>query len=211
MKTPAIIAIAAVVAFALPSHAFAAQETRDLPAFNAIATQGAFTLVVNAGQKQSFEVSGDEAELATLETKVVDGELHISLPKKQSFKWGDRLKITIGMEELQKMSMEGVGDTTLNALSGERFALRYQGVGYLNANGKVQHFVLKAEGVGAVNARKLEAQSVDASLQGVGSVSVRATDSLNAKVEGLGSLSYYGKPTHVRQSAEGIGSIRAAE
>jgi hypothetical protein len=211
MKKLTTVAFGAAIVFLLSPLAFAAQETRDLPSFNAIATQGAFTLVVNAGQKQSFEVSGDEAELATLETKVVDGELQISLPRKQSLWWGDRLKITIGMEELQKMSMEGVGDTTLNALSGERFALSYQGVGYLHANGKVQHFALKAEGVGAVNARKLEAQSVDASLQGIGSVSVRATESLNAKVEGLGSLSYYGKPAQVRQSAEGIGSIRAAE
>ena len=211
MKKFAITAAFTLAAAACAPLAWAAQETRDLPAFTAIATQGAFTLVVNAGQKHSFEVSGDEGELAALETKVVDGELQISLPKKKSFKWGGRAKITIGMEQLQKMTMEGVGDTTLNALAGESFTLRYQGVGYLNANGKVRHFMLKAEGVGAVNAKQLEAQSVDASLQGVGSVSVRATESLNAKVEGLGSLSYYGKPAQVRQSAEGIGSIRAAE
>lgn len=211
MKKPTIAAALFFASIASSGLAWAAQEARELPAFSAITTQGAFKLVVNAGQAQAFEVSGDEADLAKLETKVVDGTLQISMPKNHSFKWGDRMKITIGMDQLKKMTMEGVGDTTLNALTGEHFALNYQGVGHLSANGKVQHFVLKAEGVGAVNARNLEAQTVDASLQGIGSVSVRASESLNAKVEGLGSLSYYGKPANVRKSAEGIGSIRAAE
>jgi hypothetical protein len=104
-----------------------------------------------------------------------------------------------------------VGDTTLNGLGGENFELNYQGVGKLTANGKVQKLVLKAKGVGAIDAHALYAQSVDASLEGVGSVSVRASKSLNAKVQGIGSLSYYGKPAQLAKSIEGIGSIRAAD
>lgn len=191
--------------------AIAGQETRELPEFKSITTQGAYKLVVTAGQKQSVVVTGDEAILAKLSTKVVGDDLVISMPEEKNFKWKDRVSIVIGVSQLNKFQMEGVGETTLNQLAGEEFLLRYQGVGALTANGKVQRFILKAEGVGSVNARDLDAKSVDARLEGIGSVKVRASESLNAKVEGLGSLTYYGKPGRVTQSAEGIGSIRAGD
>lgn len=191
--------------------AMAAQETRELPAFKSITTQGAYKLVVTAGQPQSVTVSGEPDVIAKLSTKVVDGDLLISMPDEKKSKWKDKLTITISVAQLGKFQMEGVGDTTLNQLSGDEFLLRYQGVGTLTANGKVQRFILRAEGVGNVDARDLDAKSVEASLEGIGSAKVRASESLNAKVEGIGSLSYYGRPARVTKSAEGIGSVRAAE
>lgn len=192
--------------------AFAAQETRELPEFKSIKSQGVYTLVVTAGQKQSVVVSGDESLLAKLSTTVVGDELVIAMPeKKKSFGWSDRIAITITVPELTRMHLEGVGGTTLKQLAGESFQLTYQGVGSTTVDGKVKHFVLRAEGVGTLNARELDAQHVDARLEGVGSVKVRASESLIAKVEGIGSLTYYGKPARVTKSADGIGSVRAAE
>ena len=56
-----------------------------------------------------------------------------------------------------------------------------------------------------------DAQIVDARLAGVGSAKVRASESLTARVEGIGSLTYYGKPAKVTKSADGIGTVHAAE
>ena len=50
--------------------AFAAQEARELPDFKSIRSQGVYTLVVTAGQKQSVVVNGDESLLAKLSTTV---------------------------------------------------------------------------------------------------------------------------------------------
>lgn len=191
--------------------AMAAQETRELAEFKSITTQGAYKLVVTAGQPQSVVVSGDQDVIAKLSTKVVGDNLVISMPEEKRSGWKDKLTIVIGVAQLNKLQMEGIGDTTLNQLAGDEFLLRYQGVGTLTANGKVQRFILKAEGVGSVDARELDARFVEASLEGIGSAKVRASESLNAKVEGIGSLSYYGKPARVTKSAEGIGSVRAAE
>ena len=191
--------------------AMAAQETRELPAFKSITTQGAYKLVVTVGQPQSVVVSGDQDVIAKLNTKVVNDNLVISMPDEKNAKWKDKLSIVIGVAQLGKFQMEGIGDTTLNQLAGDEFVLRYQGVGTLAANGKVQRFILKAEGVGNVDARDLDAKSVEASVEGIGSAKVRASESLNAKVEGIGSLSYYGRPARVVKSASGIGSVRAAD
>jgi len=191
--------------------AMAAQEARDLPVFKSINSQGVYSLVVTAGQpQQSVLVSGDDEALAKLSTKVVGDELIISMPDTGHTKWKNELTITIGVTHLGKLQSDGVGSTKLNQLHDDEFVLQYKGVGSVTANGKVQRLVLRAEGVGSIDARELQAQSVDARLQGVGSARVRASESLNAKVEGVGSLTYYGNPKHVSKSADGIGSVRAA-
>ncbi len=191
--------------------AFGAQEARELPEFRSITSEGAFKLVVTAGQKQSVVITADEPLLAGLTTKVVGDDLVISMAHAKVHNGHDKIKISIGVAQLKRFQMDGVGDTTLNNVSGESFQLNYQGVGALTVHGKVQRFVLTAKGVGTINARGLDAQNVDASLEGVGSVIVRAGQSLNAKVQGIGSLTYYGKPAQIAKSVEGIGSIRAAD
>ena len=191
--------------------AFAAQESRDLPTFKSITSQGVYRLVVTSGQPQSVVVSGDEGMLTKLSTKVVGDDLVISLPEENHVKWKEKLTITIGVAQLAKLQMEGVGDTSLSQLSGDKFQLHYRGVGSLSASGHVQNFVLDAEGVGTINARDLDAKSVQAHLAGVGSAKVRASESLNATLEGVGSLTYYGNPKQVSKSSDGIGSVRAAD
>jgi hypothetical protein len=142
---------------------------------------------------------------------VVGDNLIISMPDEKNFKWKDKVSIVIGVLQLKRFQLEGVGETTLNQLVGEEFFLKYQGVGSLTLNGKVQRFTARVEGVGTVNAHELDAESADVRLEGIGSAKVRASDSLNVRVEGLGSVTYYGKPAHLTKSAEGFGSIRAAD
>ncbi|OYU32348.1 MAG: DUF2807 domain-containing protein [Comamonadaceae bacterium PBBC2] len=192
--------------------ALAADQLRDVPAFTSITSQGAFQVTVNVGQKQSVALSGTDTALAKIETKVVDGVLTLTMQEhKNAINDEKMVRITINVEQLNQFQMEGAGKTELNNIAAERFRLNYQGVGLLRATGKVQTFVLKAEGVGAVNARDLEAQHVDVNLQGVGSVKVWAKESLRAKVDGIGSLTYYGKPSRISKTVDGIGSISAGD
>lgn len=193
--------------------AWAAEQTRDVPNFTSILSQGAYKMTVNVGQKQSVLLSGSDAALARIETKVVDGALVVSMTerKRSSSNYDDEVRVSINVGQLSQFQMEGAGKTDINNIAGERFRLNYQGVGMLKANGKVQTLVIQAEGVGSINARDLDAQHVDVSLEGVGSVKVRATESLRAKVDGIGSLTYYGKPSRISKSVDGIGSVKAGD
>ena len=190
---------------------FAAQETREVPEFKAIRSEGAYKLVVNVGKPQSVVLSADEDVLARLATKVVGEELVISMPEVKNYKYSDKVTITIDVPTLTKFQMEGAGTSTLNNLSGERFQMNSQGVGRVAANGKVQNLVMRMEGVGSVNTRDVDAQNVDVKLEGVGSAKVRASESLNARVDGIGSLTYYGNPPKVTKRVDGIGSVRAGD
>ena len=207
----ACLALATLSAALGSLPAWAGDQTRDVGTFTSISSQGAYKMTVNVGQKQSVLLSGSDAALAKIETKVVDGVLIVSTSERSSNSHDDSVRVSINVEQLSQFQMEGAGKTEISNLSGERFRLNYQGVGLLKASGKVQTFVLKAEGVGSVNARELDAQHVDVSLQGVGSAQVRATESLRAKLEGIGSLTYYGKPNRFSKQVDGIGRVASGD
>jgi len=200
-----------IPALLLSSTAFADEQTRNLPTFKSIKTRSAFSLVVEVGKAQSVQIKGSERFINNVTTEVIGDELVISYKEKNSVKISDNSRVTISIPELSKFKMEGAGKTVLNNLSGTHFALSYEGAGLLVANGKVKTFTLRAEGVGLVETKDLVAEQVDARIEGVGSVSVNARDSLNATVQGIGSLTYYGHPRNVSKSVEGIGSVRAGD
>lgn len=200
-----------IPALLLSSTAFADEQTRNLPTFKSIKTRSAFSLVVEVGKAQSVQIKGSERFINNVTTEVIGDELVISYKEKNSVKISDNSQVTISIPELSKFKMEGAGKTILNNLSGTHFALSYEGAGLLVANGKVKTFTLRAEGVGLVETKDLVAEQVDARIEGVGSVSVNARDSLNTTVQGIGSLTYYGHPRNVSKSVEGIGSVRAGD
>ncbi len=195
----------------LSSMAQADEQNRNLKDFKTIIARGAYSIVIEVGKPYSVKVSGTDKFLTEVTTEVVADELILNSKEKRNLKINDHNIVTISLPELSKFKMEGVGGTTINKLQGDKFVLQYEGVGKLVANGKVNSLRLKAKGVGTVDTRDLIAENVEASLEGVGSVTVFAKENLNASVQGIGSLTYYGKPRSVSKAVDGIGSVRAAE
>ena len=202
--------IAVLLAVCAP-WAMAGEQVRELAPFKDISGEGFFKLVVTAGLPQSVKLVAKDDDLANVTSTVVGEELRLSMSKKNKWITDDRVVITITVPQLRQFRMEGVGSVELNQLSGDKFVLNHQGVGSITARGKVKHFVLRAEGVGTLNDKDLDAAQVEAWLQGVGSALVRASESLDAHVEGVGSLTYYGHPAKVTKRADGVGSVRAGD
>lgn len=78
-------------------------------------------------------------------------------------------------------------------------------------NGQVRTFRMTAEGLGEVDTRALIANDVEVRFRGIGDVRVYARDRLDANVQGMGSLSYYGKPRAVNKAIAGLGSVSAGD
>jgi len=190
--------------FCLPSL-HAAEASRSLPSFIAIHCKGPVSLTVEVGKSQSVKVSGDERFVADLRTEVIDKELNISLPKSYNSMKGDP-RVTITLPSLSRVKLEGAGENLLNNINTDRID-----ISYLRASGKTKYLRLSAKGVGEVDTKALQADRVDVNFEGVGAVSVFASDTLNAIARGMGSLNYYGHPRTVNKSVQGIGSVQAAD
>jgi hypothetical protein len=189
----------------------AGEQSRTVGVFSKIRTQGALIVNVQVGKTQSITVKGDDRFLAKVVTEVIGEELLISYKEKHSMRMSDDLMVTVTVPELVKFKMEGAGKTTISNINTRRFELNYEGVGALEVSGKVESFKLRAQGIGLVDAKDLHAEYVDASVEGIGSVKVYATDRLKASVQGIGSLNYYGNPRSMSKSVEGLGSVTAGD
>jgi hypothetical protein len=115
------------------------------------------------------------------------------------------------MPELRAFNAEVAGETKLNNIRGNRLDVSYRGAGRMVITGEVKTFKMKAEGVGEVDTKALIANDVDIDFKGIGDVKVYAKDKLDAVVQGMGSVSYFGKPRTVNKSVAGFGKVSAGE
>jgi len=185
-----------------------ADQTLQLPAFNAIKTDGIFDLEIIAGGPQSVVVKASDDAISKLKIQVLDGELIISGPQeKHNVFISTDNKIVITVPTLRLYKGKGVGEVVIKNIDSDRIDLSYDGVGSLEASGKTKWLRLKGNGVGGIDTKKLLADDADVDFDGVGGVEIYVSNHLNAVVHGIGSLTYYGNPKSINKMADGIGSI----
>ena len=160
---------------------------------------------MNCGQEPSIHISGDENILPLITTRISKGILKIE--SDSTFETKADSEIIINVKSLKEFTFDGVGETFINNINEDKFICSINGVGSCDLNGKVKSFNISVNGVGSVNARQLIAADVVASLNGVGSVKLYAKNSLNASVNGIGGLTYFGNPTELILNDSGIGGI----
>ncbi|MFC0168092.1 GIN domain-containing protein [Pseudoduganella danionis] len=201
----------AVAVALLSLNATAAQESRSLPPFIAISTQGGFSLTVEVGNSQSLQISGDEKFIASLRTEVVEKELRITTTEREFNSVKGNPIVKVSLPALSRLKVLGAGETILNNIQGERLDIGFQGAGHLVAKGKIDYLRINAKGVGELDTKALQAKRVDVNFEGIGAVNVYASDTLNVIAKGMGDLGYYGHPKSVNKSVSGIGSVSAKD
>ena len=181
-------------------------EMRELSKFKAIEiTIGYDKIIVNCGQNPSLHISGDENILPLITTKISKGILRIE--SDSTFETKADSEIIINIKSIKDFTFDGVGKTVIHNLNEDKFKCNINGVGSCELNGKVESFYVSVNGVGSVNAKQLIADDVVANLNGVGSVKLYAKNSLNASVNGIGGLTYFGNPSEFILNDSGIGGI----
>jgi hypothetical protein len=166
---------------------------------------------VDAGKAQSLTMRGDARFIQDVTSEVVNGELRLRVREKKNISWKGDPRVVITMPALRAVEVEGAGEISLNQIRGERLDVNYRGAGRMAINGEVKTFRMQAEGVGEVDAKALVANDVDVGFRGIGDVKVTARNRLDAVVQGMGNLTYYGKPRTVNKTASGIGSVHAGD
>ena len=205
------IALATVIAPVLllsGADCFAAEQVRNLPAFTRISSDGVFNLKVDVGPAQAVKISSEENNLDQVTTEVVNNELVLSLKNKaKKFKSEEGITVAVSVPTLNKLRIKGVGPTEVKHIKASDFELNYEGVGAVKVEGKVTNLILNAKGVGRVDAKSLKSQIANVLVNGIGEVSVHASDTLNANLNGIGSMTYYGNPAHVNKVVSGLGNV----
>jgi hypothetical protein len=118
------------------------------------------------------------------------------------------VKIRVTAGGVQDVVLISAKSVRLSGVNTDRLSLAVVGQGDIWASGKVGALSASITGQGAIHARKLSAKTVDARLNGMGSIDTFASDSLNARLTGMGNISVAGNPKSRQTKMTGMGQIQ---
>ncbi len=138
--------------------------------------------------------------------------------------------LEIPVEVLNYVSLVGSGNVTSNLLlTEENLEFEMNGSGSLNfeiavkqldanlngsgnivLSGEAENANIKATGSGEFNCKTLQTKKAEMYVAGSGSANINSSENLKARVDGSGSIKYYGNPTKVDEKVRGSGSITRA-
>jgi hypothetical protein len=117
------------------------------------------------------------------------------------------VKIRVYTCDLIKLENSGAANINMDRLDTDIIEITNSGVGHIKIGGVADNVQLINSGVGSIDASKLKALNVKASVSGVGSIDCYASESIKGSVSGVGSLNYNGHPKHKDTKRSGVGSI----
>ena len=185
----------------------AASETRVVPAFDGVTAAGAADVDVAVGGEPRVVVHADDNVLPNITTEVENGMLVISQTEPIDTATTPRVEVTA--PSLSTLRLTGAGDLIVAEHDYERLDVSLTGAGTLRGTGSAERLELMLSGAGDIELEALVAADVSAMLSGAGNIVVHVTRSLDAKVMGVGTISYAGEPADVKRAIMGPGTIIA--
>ncbi|MHA1563910.1 MAG: GIN domain-containing protein [Alphaproteobacteria bacterium] len=201
--TLAVLAAAVSLGFQSPAHA--ASENRQLPQFAQIVTNGAFTLVVEAGKAQSVHLQSDPDYLARIKTSVEGTVLLVETVGQGTIEADIRVSIAIPVFE--GLTILGSTGAEITNVQGGPVSLTIDGAGDIAIDGNCATLQVSIGGSGAIFAQDLHCQDVVVAIGGAGEVEAHASHSLKAAIAGSGDIAVYGHPPRVEQTITGAGEV----
>jgi Putative auto-transporter adhesin, head GIN domain len=187
----------------------AVSETREVSDFESISVRGSARLIVRVGATPSLSVEGPESAVKRLTTEVDGDTLYIRSSRKEwVFGQGEsRLTVNVTVPKLTELRLEGSNDVRLSGYDGGSSRIEIEGAANLEAVGRLDELTIHMAGAGRANLRDLVAGDAKVTVDGVGSVHVNSTESLDATMNGVGAILYSGTPREVSTSMNGVGTI----
>ena len=132
-----------------------------------------------------------------------------------SFKSLNKIKVkgglnlhTDGYLDLKNIFVHVAGGAKIDLeLKGDDVEIIGEGGVLVNLNGVADNLDVRLSGAGHVDAEELRVDHAHFKIEGVGTGSVHAVETLYAKIEGVGKIRYIGNPK-VTRDIEGLGSVK---
>ncbi len=194
-----------LMAKGIPGSGNAAQESREVGEFHAIAFSGGGTIDFVVSDHASCQLECDDNLLEYIVTEVEDGTLKIHNRENISPKSG--LKVTLTSTQLDSLEIAGACKGTIRKLDTSTMSIETAGSSNLTFDGKADQLDIEIAGSGTVDTSGLASNDVIISIAGSGDVTVEANDSLDVSIAGSGKVRYRGGAT-VSKSIVGAGSVK---
>ena len=186
-----------------------ASENRDVSGFTKIQVRGAIDLELTAGKEFSVHIESRANRLADVTTEIDGDTLVIDMDDKgrRNFWNNTNVEVTITMPELKELEVLGAVDGELHDIKSDDLSIDIRGAAEVDIEGTCGTLTLDVRGAGDIDADDLKCENVEVDVKGAGSATVFASQSIDANVAGVASISVYGDPKNVRKHSGGLSSI----
>jgi len=182
-------------------------EERQVGAFQSIELRGAAEMTVQVGAAHSLKVTASSRTRAAFTAEVQGDKLILETHNRFFEPQLGKAVVLVTLPQLHSLIVSGAGDVKVTNVASDTLNLALNGAANVEADGKAGNLSVSMNGAGNMDLSRLEAGSAIVAVNGAGSMDVNATGSLNATVNGVGSINYYGKPAQVTTAVNGVGSI----
>jgi hypothetical protein len=201
---------------------------QDLGDVTELKVSGIFNLYLSQGDKPSIHIDGDEDLVKKLKVNQNGESLELKFEElKNTFFGNSKPDVYLTLSDLKVLEFDGVGnfksqDTfkvdeirmegngvgdILLRFEAKKIDAEFNLLGNLNLEGSADEIHLSNEGIGNIEASKLQAKSMTLVSSGIGKVSVHCTGELSITINGIGTVSYTGNPTVIKEEINGIGKV----
>ena len=168
---------------------------------------GAVELIQDEKKSDTIELTAPENYIELYKFENNGNELEINFAKQHINIHTRNVKIKVYTNDLLALKNSGASSIRMDSLDTDRIEIINSGVGSIAISGLADNVTLQNSGVGSINAENLKALNVKANVSGVGSITCYASEKIEGKVSGVGSLKYAGNPKHKDNKRTGVGSI----
>lgn len=182
-------------------------ETRNVGDFGAIRLTSPAKVIITGAAANSVTVTADDNLLPLFISEVKDGTLSLSYAKDKSFQTKNFPVYHVGVANLRELQVAGSGDVKTSKLDSNTLSVVVTGSSDVSLAGRAEDLTVSASGSSSINAGELRAKTAKVVVRGSSDVTVNASDTLDAQVNGSGSLIYLGTPK-LTKSVSGTGSIK---
>jgi hypothetical protein len=184
-------------------------QVREVPAFDRVELAGSNNVVIHVGGERRVVVRADDNLVGRVTTNVRTSTLIIA-NRPGAFTTRSPMSVDVTIPSLDGLTLSGSGNIVGSGVEAERFDVSLPGSGTLTGSGEATRLDVTVPGSGSVEFIPLTAVQVRAAVSGSGSISVTATQRLDASVSGSGAILYSGHPTAVTKDITGSGTIIGA-
>lgn len=181
-------------------------ENREVSGFTAVSLQGMGEVIIDQTGSESLSITADDNIMPYLETVVNGDTLIIRTTEEVVFTDTDALTFHVTATALDAIELAGAGSFIVNDLDTEKWEVNLPGAGSITVSGHTTEQTVTMDGAGSYFAADLESEEAVIESSGAGTAVVQVSDTLDVTINGLGSVEYIGSPT-VTQEINGVGKI----
>jgi len=205
-----------------------ASKDFEVSDFDRLDFSGIGNIIITQGETESLNVEAESNVIERLEISSSGKMLKIGyknnffniIPTKP-------INFYLNVKDLREISISGVGSIKCDKLTTDDlsidssgagsvdmnlittvFEVALSGAGKVNLTGQTQSQSIDISGAGSYSAKEFTSKDCKISISGIGRAIVNASDTLDVKMSGLGSVEYVGKPA-ISQDISGRGSVKS--